>query len=443
MPEFIVQCIGRLQSQGYQAFLVGGSVRDLCLGVMPKDFDLCTDAIPPQIEIVFEDIPHKTYGRQHGTVGVLFEKTWVEITTFRKDGLYFDHRRPKNVEFTKSLEEDLSRRDFTINAMAMDVNGNLIDLYGGAEDLKNQVLRCVGNPAQRFDEDALRILRALRFASRLGFTIEEHTADAIHRYAYLLTEIAVERIREELKGILTGDNVLKVLSDFDDVLGILIAEMETARGFLQFHPDQYEDVFRHSLRVLSFTEKDLTLRLSALLHDLGKLTGLTLNPDNIALYEHHAESSALLAAQIMGRLKFDKKTTREVCEIIALHELSFPELMPEMCRWVAKIGDKILLQGIRLRECDLFAQAGDQNRKLKNCMHARELVMEIKNRRLPYLVRHLAVNGNDLLEVGLRGPAIQKMLDKLLEYVIENKVENRFEDLRSLALTLDMKVKTQ
>lgn len=417
-------------------------MRDLYLGIAPKDFDLCTDATPVEIERVFEDIPHKTYGKQHGTVGVLVEKTWVEITTYRKDGTYFDHRRPKEVFFSKSLEEDLCRRDFTINAMAMDENGKLTDLYHGADDLENNILRCVGLPSQRFEEDALRILRALRFASRLGLTIEEQTASAIHRYAYLLQEIAVERIREELKGILTGIHAVKILSDYDDVIGILIAEMETARGFVQFNPDQYEDVFRHSLRVLSFCENDLTLRLSALLHDLGKLSGLTLNPDNIAIYEHHAESSALIALDIMGRMRFDKKTMREVGEIIALHESSFPELLPEMCRWVAKIGDKNLLQGIRLRECDLFAQTGDQSRKLKNCIKARELVMEIKNKKIPYLVRHLAVDGTDLLELGLRGPKIQKMLDKLLDFVVEGKALNRSEDLRSLALTLDTKVKT-
>ncbi|MGB7595584.1 MAG: HD domain-containing protein [Erysipelotrichaceae bacterium] len=432
-----------MKSQGYEAYLVGGSVRDLWLGEIPKDYDLCTDATPLEIEQVFEKLPHKTYGKQHGTVGVLVGKTWVEITTYRKDGDYSDHRRPDKVLFTKSLEEDLCRRDFTINAMAMDEQGNLIDFFGGGEDLKNRILRCVGVPHQRFDEDALRILRAMRFASRLGFTIEEQTSDAIHRHAYLLQEIAVERIREELKGIVTGDNALKILSDYDDVIGILIAEMETARGFVQFNPDQYEDLFRHSLRVLSFTEQDLTLRLAALLHDLGKLAGLTLNPDNIAIYEHHAESSALIATDILNRLKFDKKTTREVGDIIALHESSFPELLPEMCRWVAQIGDKTLLQGIRLRECDLFAQSGDQSRKLKNCLRARELVMEIKNRHLPFLVRHLKIDGNDLLELGLRGPAIQNMLEKLLHFVVEGKVLNRREDLRSLTLTLDTKVKTQ
>jgi tRNA nucleotidyltransferase (CCA-adding enzyme) len=443
LPGFITQCIGQLQAEGYEAYLVGGSVRDLCLGEIPKDFDLCTNATPPEIERVFAEMPHKTYGKQHGTVGVLFEKSWVEITTYRKDGDYSDHRRPDAVLFTQSLEEDLCRRDFTINAMAMDISGNLIDFYGGEEDLKNKILRCVGIPHQRFDEDALRILRALRFASRLGFAIEEQTSDAIHRHAYLLKEIAVERIREELKGILTGEHAHKTLSDYDDVFGILIAEIESARGFVQFNPDQYEDLLRHSMRVLSFTEQDLTLRLAALLHDLGKLSGLTLNPDHIAIYEHHAEKSALIALDIMNRLKFDKKTSREVAQIIALHESSFPELLPEMCRWVAKIGDKILLQGIRLRECDLFAQAGDQSRKLKNCIRARELVMEIKNRHLPYLVRHLKIDGNDLLELGLRGSAIQNMLERLLNFVVEGKVLNRREDLRSLTLTLDTKVKTQ
>jgi tRNA nucleotidyltransferase (CCA-adding enzyme) len=415
----------------------------LILGEQPKDFDLCTNATPVEIEQVFDMMPHKTYGKQHGTVGVLFEKTWVEITTYRKDGDYSDHRRPDKVLFTDSLQEDLCRRDFTINAMAMDAEGKLIDFFGGEQDLKDKILRCVGHPFQRFDEDALRILRAMRFASRLGFTIEEQTSDAIHRYAYQLKEIAVERIREELNGILTGENAVRILSDYDDVIGILIAELETARGFVQFNPDQYEDVFRHSLRVLSFTEKELILRLAALLHDLGKLSGLTLNLDNIALFEHHAESSALIALDIMDRMKFDKKTTREVGQIIALHETSFPELLPEMCRWVAQIGDKILLQSIRLRECDLFAQTGDQNRKLKNCIRARELVMEIKNRRLPYQIRHLKIDGNDLLDIGYRGSAIQKTLDRLLEYVIEGKVLNRREDLRSMALTLDTKVKTQ
>jgi tRNA nucleotidyltransferase (CCA-adding enzyme) len=436
LPVFVVQCIGRLQSQGYQAYLVGGSVRDLWLGERPKDFDLCTDATPTQIEEVFEGIPHKTYGKQHGTVGVLYDKTWVEITTYRVDGTYADHRRPEKVIFTKLLDDDLCRRDFTMNAMAMDADGKLIDLFNGADDLRDKVIRCVGNPMLRFNEDALRILRALRFASRMGFTIEEETSAAIHRYAYLLKKIAAERIREELKGILTGEYAAKVLADYADVIAVLISEMENAIGFVQFNPDHYEDVYRHSLRVLSITEPDTILRLGALLHDLGKLTGLTLNIDNIALYEHHAENSALIAQEILGRLRFDKKTIREVGETIALHELSFPELLPEMCRWVAKIGDKTLLQGIRLRECDLFAQAGDQSRKLKNCLTARTLVMEIKNKHLPYRIEHLAIDGNDLIELGFRGPAIQKTLEKLLDKVVEGKVKNTSEDLRPLAASL-------
>lgn len=437
IPKHVLGCIDRLQNKGYQAYLVGGSVRDLCLGFFPKDFDLCTDATPDQIEEVFAGEIHKTYGKKHGTVGVLQAQHWIEITTFRKDGTYTDHRRPENVVFTTSLQEDLERRDFTINAMAMDENGKITDYFRGMQDLDDGILRCVGSANQRFQEDALRILRALRFASRFGFTIEEKTSDAIRRYAYLLKEIASERIREELKGILLGDHAGKILCEYDDVMGMIIPELEAARGFVQFSPDHYEDVYRHTIRVLSFTEKDITLRLAALFHDLSKPQGLTLNVDQIALYEHHAENSGVIARNILESLHFEKKLAHEIGEIIALHETSFPEQLPEMCRWLAKTGEKVLLAGIRLKECDLLAMVSGQGRKLENCSRARSLVMEIKNRQLPYQVKHLDLNGDDLLELGFKGKRIQTILEELLECVLDNKVANRNADLRRMALALD------
>ena len=443
IPEYVKDGLRTLQSQGYQAYLVGGSVRDLCMGLIPKDFDLCTDALPEDIERVFGEFPHKTYGKKHGTVGVLLEGHWVEITTYRSDGKYRDHRHPDDVTFTRNLSEDLKRRDFTINAMALDLEGNLIDLFNGVDDLQNQIIRCVNVANERFSEDALRILRALRFASRFGFHIENDTADAIHRYAYLLNEVASERIRDELSGILLGKDAVKILVEYDDVIGLLIEPLEDARGFVQFNPNHYEDVYHHTLRVLSFTEPDLTLRLSALLHDLAKTSGLTLNPDGIAVYEHHAQQSAIQAIEVCAKLRFDKKTQRDVGEIIALHETSFPERLSEMCRWIAKTGEKVLLLAIRLRECDLLSMTGDQSRKLENCAVARGLIFEIKNRNVPYQVKHLAINGEDLVKLGYKGPVIQRILENALSYVLENKVENRHDALLAIVPTLDMPIEKQ
>lgn len=314
-PQQIGVILTRLEQAGFPAYAVGGCVRDTLLGRVPEDWDVTTAARPEQVSALFAGHCIPT-GLRHGTVTVRQDGLSVEVTTFRADGPYSDHRRPDAVYFSDSLAEDLARRDLTVNAMAMDVRGDITDLYGGRDDLRRGILRCVGDPDRRFDEDALRIMRTLRFAAVLGFTVEARTAAALHRCAPLLRDIAAERLLTEMDRLLCGAYVLPVLLAYPDVLGVFLPELLPCVGLDQQNRHHLYDVWEHTARSVAAIPPEPVLRWAMLLHDVGKPICFTVDGRGVGHFYGHPKVSAALAEEICRRLRMDKRTAREIVTLV-------------------------------------------------------------------------------------------------------------------------------
>lgn len=323
IPENVTHLLRRLTDRGYEAYAVGGCVRDTLLGRTPGDWDICTSAMPEETEACFRPAVIET-GLKHGTVTVLLKGEQYEITTFRRDGAYADHRRPEQVDFVRDLREDLSRRDFTVNAMAAGADGAIIDLFEGRADLGKKLLRCVGDPDRRFQEDALRILRGLRFASQLGFSVEERTACAMEENKELLSCVSGERTYAELTKLLTGTYAPAVLEEYGTVLLPVLPEIGPAMGFPQYNPCHDRDVWGHTLRALELSPADPVIRWTLLLHDLGKPDCLTIDDKGIGHFHGHPQRSAEIAEGILQRLHVDTKTRETVCELVRRHDEGAP-----------------------------------------------------------------------------------------------------------------------
>ena len=387
----VMQAISLLNDAGFSAYLVGGCVRDTVLHIPPHDYDLCTSATPGEMQQVFSTFRTIETGLKHGTLTVLMGEYPLEITTYRLDGEYLDNRHPKEVIFTRKLDNDLSRRDFTINAMAYHPNEGLVDLFGGQEDCKNKILRCVGRAATRFEEDALRILRALRFAARLQFAIEENTAAAILDKKELLHHISAERIAVELNGLLLADGALPILTQFANVIFTVLPSVETEH-------------WASSLNALPHTPKEIALRWAALLHPLGE--------EN--------------ARQIMQKLKVSNQLRDTVCALVRHHALPLTE--DNMQLSLTQVGDALIFPLIQLQAALAAAKNSPFNAdKLQK--KARQLIES----GACYTLGQLAVSGSDLAAIGLRGPAIGQMLHHLLEQVAAGNAENEKEILLKIA----------
>ena len=318
-PDMILKT---LNAAGFEAYYVGGCVRDRLLGRRVHDWDITTSALPQQVISLFSHcIPT---GIRHGTVTVLLDGAQAEVTTFRAEGAYLDGRHPSEVRFVPRLEEDLSRRDFTVNAMAMDLSGRVTDLFGGQQDLRAGILRCVGDAEARFREDALRMLRGLRFASRFGFSIAPETAAAIHALRGRLEAVSRERLRKELSGLLTGRGAARILTAFSDVACVLIPELADCIGFVQYNPHHTMDVWQHTLHVLDNIEPEEPMRLAALLHDIAKPEVFYFDKNLIGHFPGHAVAGAAMAETILKRLRYDAATVREVTELVRGHMLLLP-----------------------------------------------------------------------------------------------------------------------
>ena len=337
-PAQVSAILERLEQAGFAAYAVGGCVRDTLLGRVPQDWDVATSARPEQTAALFAGRSIPT-GLQHGTVTVRQEGLSVEVTTFRADGPYSDHRRPDAVYFSDSLAEDLCRRDLTVNAMAMDRRGVLTDLHGGREDLRRGLLRCVGEPDRRFDEDALRIMRTLRFASVLGFTVEERTAAALHRRAPLLGSIAAERLLSEMDRLLCGRYVLPVLLAYPDVLGVFLPELLPCVGFDQRNRHHLYDVWGHTSRAVAAVPPEPVLRWTMLLHDVGKPPCFTVDDRGVGHFYGHPKVSAELAETACRRLRMDKRTAHQVVTLVQWHDRDIPRTEKAIARAVHQLGE--------------------------------------------------------------------------------------------------------
>ena len=423
MPQEVRSLLARLESAGYQGWAVGGCVRDTLRGAVPSDWDVTTDARPERVMALFGERAIPT-GLKHGTVTVCAGETHVEVTTFRRDGTYSDHRRPDAVQFSSSLEEDLARRDLTVNAMAMNLRGHICDPFGGQEDLSRRVLRCVGDPLRRLDEDALRIMRTLRFAAVLGFAIEPDTSAALHRRAPLLADIAAERILVEMNKLLTGEHMASVLLAYPDVLGVFLPELLPCVGFDQRNVHHCYDVWTHSVYAASAIAPDAVLRWAMLLHDIGKPDCFTVDEHGTGHFYGHPARSAELAEAICRRLRMDKKSAQRIVTLVRWHDRDIPWTEKAVARAARQLGEDSLRQLLAVKRADNRAQSPLCRGRAADIDRAEAILDDLLARQSCFSLRELAVRGNDLTALGLRGPAVGEALQKLLDAVMDGSVPN-------------------
>lgn len=437
IPAQVREILLRLQEAGHSAYAVGGCVRDSLLGKTPADWDICTSARPEQTQECFARC--LLTGAKYGTVTVLCDEVPYEVTTYRTETGYADSRHPDRVEFLDALEGDLSRRDFTVNAMAADAEGRVTDLFGGLEDLKHGILRCVGEPRERFSEDALRILRALRFASRFGFSIETQTAEAIHALRDTLTMVAAERLHKELSGLLVGKAAETILREFSDVLCVIIPEIAPCIGFLQHNPHHKSDVFEHTLCALSNTPQDEILRLAILFHDIGKPACFSLDDNGIGHFYGHAEESARLCAQILRRLRYDGKTAELVTELVRAHDSYLQGLTDKgLRRLLVKHGEEQLRRLLLVRRADVLGKGTADAEALETELaHLSHRIDAMLVRESCFSLADLAINGRDLMALGVpQGKQVGVLLQQLFDAVLEERCPNEKDELVNLAQSL-------
>lgn len=420
LPTAVREILCRLEANGFAAYAVGGCVRDSLLGIVPNDWDICTAATPEETAATFaRTVPT---GAKYGTVTVLWEGTPYEVTTFRTEGGYRDHRHPDRIDFVRELSDDLSRRDFTVNAMAADASGLVHDPMGGLDDLKIGRIRCVGRAELRFSEDALRILRALRFAARFGFSIEKETARAVHELAPTLFHVAPERLKKELTGLVCGKDAAKICGEFADVLCLLIPELSPCVGFRQYNPHHRYDVWTHTLRALAAEKSGKAdLRLALLLHDVGKPCVFTMDKNAVGHFCDHAAVGAAMAEQILRRLRFDNATIRRVCTLIALHDRPLETMSDRAVRrLIFHHGEATVRDLIDLHCADRLG-TGTRSEETVARMRADFLAkLEPMKAQEP-----LRLGGRELLAMGVpEGPTIGRILAAAQEAVIDGDVKN-------------------
>ncbi len=421
-----------LQASGYSAHLVGGCVRDSLMGRRPFDWDICTSALPGQVMAAFPGRKVLPTGIRHGTVTLMEEGGPLEITTLRRDGEYLNHRHPQKVEFTRSLEEDLARRDFTVNAMAYAPCEGVTDPFGGAGDLRAGVLRCVGDPLQRFDEDALRILRLFRFASQLSFEPEPQTLAAAAQLAPLLGQVSGERVSAELNKLLLGENVFRALCLAADyaVLEAIIPEIAPCIGFDQHKVDHIHPVDRHLFAAVAAAPPRLEIRLALLLHDIGKPRVFHLDEKGRGHCPDHAAASADDTAVILRRLRYPKDLAGRVERLVSRHIFKLPADKAALRRFCAELGTEVVQDLIAVKRADNLAKAPSKASKVEQCDAVATMLDEIIAAGDSVRIEDLAVGGKDLLGVGVPGgPMVGQMLRSLLELVVENPEVNRREVL--------------
>ena len=432
-PEKAEKIIDALQEQGYDAYVVGGCVRDSLLRRSPADWDITTSATPEEVKRIFRRTVDT--GIQHGTVTVLMDKEGFEVTTYRIDGEYEDGRHPKEVTFTPSLEEDLKRRDFTINAMAYNHRKGLVDIFGGEEDLKNKVVRCVGNPRERFTEDALRILRAVRFSAQLGFSIEEKTQDAARDLGETLKKISAERIQTELVKLLVSPNPQYLRKAWElGLTRIFLPEFDKAMETPQKNPHHCYSVGEHTLKAMEAVRPDRTLRLTLLFHDPGKGETRMRDEEGIDHFYGHPAKSEKIAKSVLKRLRFDNDTINTVGKLVYWHECPWEASPSSVRRALSKTGIELFPLLLEVRKADIIAQSSyRRTEKMEWLEKLQEIYQDILRRQECVSIRSLAVSGKDLIDAGMKpGREIGETLNRFLEIVLENPEKNTKEYLLSL-----------
>lgn len=428
MPKTVQEILRALEQAGFEAWCVGGCVRDTLLGRVPGDWDVTTSALPEETMAVFGADAFPT-GLKHGTVTVRRAGESVEVTTYRVDGDYHDHRRPDSVTFTRSITEDLRRRDFTINAMAMDLRGNLCDPFGGRADLKDGLLRAVGDADRRFNEDALRILRGLRFSAVLGFTIEEATADCLRRNRWLLQDIAAERIQVEFFKLLCGPGAVDVLRCYPEVIGVFWPELLPMVGFDQRNYHHCYDIWEHTLHAVSATPCDLILRCTALLHDVGKVNCFTADEKGIGHFYGHPKVGARMADEMLRRLKCANDTRETIVRLVEWHDKNIPRTEKSVRRALMHLGEEDLRRLIAIKRADNLAQAPEFHGTQAEIDKFEAIMEQLLAEKACFSRKDLAVNGKDLTTMGYHGKMVGDILEALLEQVVDGELPNEREIL--------------
>ena len=426
LPRKVVLIIKNLQRHGYDAYAVGGCVRDSILNRKPEDWDITTSAKPEQVKRIFRRTVDT--GIEHGTVTVLIGKDGFEVTTYRVDGLYEDGRHPKEVTFTSRLEEDLKRRDFTINAMAYNDDERLVDAFGGMRDLNYHLIRCVGDPKERFSEDALRILRAVRFSAQLAFPIEPETAEAIKSLAPNLEKISAERIQAELVKLLVSDHPERIQDACElGITKVVLPEWDDMVGVKQNTPHHKYDVAAHTVHALQNVKNDKVLRLTMLFHDMGKPVMKTTDEKGRDHFKGHAIASEQIAKTVMKRLKFDNDTIRKVTKLVAYHDYRMEPTGANVRRAMHEIGVELFPYYLAVRLADTKAQSSYERRgKLENIIQIRELYRNALRNKECVTLKDLAVTGTDLINLGIApGKELGTLLNELLDMVIEDPAWNQ------------------
>ena len=426
IPENVNSLLTKLNNSGFEAYVVGGCVRDSLLGIEPNDWDITTSAKPDEIKSVFSDYQLIEVGEKHGTIAVVIDYTPYEITTYRLDGVYSDNRRPDSVSFTDKLEEDLSRRDFTVNAMAYNDEEGLVDPFNGELDLQYKALRCVGDPDKRFNEDALRILRALRFASTYNLSIEGSTSNSIVRNRLLLNNISAERIQSEFSKMLCGDNINFILRRYKDVIAVFIPEIVATFECEQNTPHHNKNVWRHTTAAVSNIENNRTLRMTMFMHDIGKPLARRTDSSGRDHFKGHNHFSAVLAKNALERLKYPTKFIEDVVTLIEYHDVRFSDNKKKIKHVLNNIGIVNFERLLKVQKADILSQSKYKREiKLQNLDLAYDTYKTIIENKECYSLKSLDINGSDLIHLGItEGKIIGDILERLLDGVIDGTFEN-------------------
>ena len=432
IPSQVNRVIEILHSHGYDAYVVGGACRDMLMSKSANDWDVATSALPQETKSVFADFRVIETGIAHGTVTVIIDEMTVEITTFRIETGYSDNRHPDRVDFTSRIEEDLSRRDFTVNAIAYSPFADFVDPYCGKEDIKKRIIRCVGEPDKRFGEDALRILRALRFSSVLDFEIDAETAESIHRNKHLLANISAERIFVEISKMLCGKSIKKILTDYSDVIFFIFPELEPMNNCNQAHERHIYNVWQHTVAAVDSVKSEPHLRFAMLLHDSGKPHVKTTDRNGTDHFYSHAKKSREIADAILHRLKTSNSFRKKVCDLTEFHDF-LPDKISKKTykKYIAKLGFDTVEELFSIREADIRAQ---NPVFLEEGLAANriglKILEEIKNENACLKISDLAISGKDLAAAGIRpSPRMGRILETLLDEVMGDKLKNEKDTL--------------
>lgn len=440
IPKQIEEVLEKLEKAGFEAYIVGGCVRDGIMGKTAHDYDITTSAEPHETERVFSDCRVVETGIKHGTVTVLFKGMSVEITTFRVDGDYPDGRHPESVSFSRNLEDDLARRDFTMNAIAYSPSRDLIDIFGGEADIKARVIRCVGEPEKRFSEDALRIMRALRFSAVLGFDIEENTKSALLEKKDTLKKVSKERIFSELKQLLCGENVKKVLLEYREVLGEIIPEIRPMFDYDQNSKYHNSTLFEHTARAVEAAPQREEMRLAMFFHDIGKPSCRSTDENGEGHYYGHAAKSAELADKILRELKCDNALRVRVCEIIKYHDIPIELSHRAIRRQLSKLGGELFCDVMEAHIADDSAKREFTLARRETAREAIRIANEIAEEKPCLDLKSLAVKGGDLKEIMKPSEKMGEILGELLNEVVDGTLENEKSVLMARARELYAKM---